>query len=590
MVLSPAVERFVPLVALSALLAAVPWLAGDYRAYQLGLYLLYGIAAQGIALTWGSAGFLSLGQAVFFGLGAYMSGFVLKAAQAQPLAWCLLPLVAIVPGVIAYAIGRLVFARAQASGPYFSLITLALAMLAVQIANQWSSVTGGFNGMGGIPELPHLGRYDLMYWLVAAACVSTTALLAWSQRTPWGVLLRATAQNEARLQLFGLATDRLKATAFAVSGLVAGIAGLLYAPHQGLVTPQSIGYGLSTELVIWAAVGGRAGPYGALLGALAIGLASSELREHFAYWEVLVALVFIAVMLRYPGGLMSALGVLMNRLPKRATRWAESNPPTRQAQTPAPRKTAVVRELAYVGVEVQLGGVRILDGLNLRLVSRGVHCLIGPNGAGKTSSFNVLTGRLALTRGMIFLNGRDVSGRRADTIARLGVGRKLQIPSVFSELSVEQNLLIALWAQRARQRDLFSAASWHWHTPMRALVEHEFVFLRDKAAQPAGELSQGERQMLELSMTLLAEPRVLLLDEPCAGLSPQETRRQMDVIDKAVRALDAMALVIEHDMAAVEVLAQRVHVLHQGRLLTSGTLAEVQAHAGVKAVYAGGRK
>src|SRR5438105_6046275 len=157
---SRAVKHFAPTLALAAALFLVPVLAGDFCAYQLSLYLLYGMVAQGVALTWGRLGFLSLGQALFFGLAAYLSGTVLKASQGHLWVIPILVLLPLVPALLGYAIGRLVFTRGQGSGPYFTLITLALVMLASQLANQWSSVTGGFNGLGDIPDLPGLGRYD----------------------------------------------------------------------------------------------------------------------------------------------------------------------------------------------------------------------------------------------------------------------------------------------------------------------------------------------------------------------------------------------------------------------------------------------
>jgi len=129
-----------------------------------------------------------------------------------------------------------------------------------------------------------------------------------------------------------------------------------------------------------------------------------------------------------------------------------------------------------------------------------------------------------------------------------------------------------------------------WHSSLCGLLETQFPFLVVQAEQRAGALSQGQRQMLELAMTVLTEPRLLLLDEPCAGLSVHETKQQMQAIDLAVRELKATALLIEHDMAAVQALGERMHVLHQGRLLASGTLAEIQADVNVQAVYAGGRK
>jgi branched-chain amino acid transport system permease protein len=585
---------WVPLAALAAALVAVPLLGDSFLAYQVGTYLLYGLVAQGIVLSWGRCGFLPLGQALFFGLGAYLSGGVLKAAEAQPAWWFAWPLTALLPGLLAYAVARILFARKHESGPYFSLVTLALAMLGFQIANQWSSVTGGFNGLAGIPELPGLDRYEHMYWVVAAVVVAATAGFSWLDRRPVGTLWRAIADNENRLQFFGFETDRLKAAAFGLAGTAGGLAGLLYAPYQGLVTPQTTSFLLSAELVIWTAVGGRSSPYGALIGAVGIGLLSASLREHFVWWEAIVAVVFIAVVLRFPGGLVGALSALAwrARWRPRPRPWPAASarptaPPSRQAATAGASGAAV---LAFEGVRVRQHDVTILDGLDLRIDTPGIHGVIGPNGAGKTSTFNAMTGRLPVAAGAIRWRGQSLVGLTADAVAQLGVGRKFQIPSVFPSLTVADHLRIALWAQRASPADLLRARTLDWGSPLLQRLQTQLPFLDELASRPAGTLSQGQRQMLELAMTLLPEPPLLLLDEPCAGLSTQETGRQLAVIAETVHALGATALLIEHDMTAVEALAQRVHVLHQGRLLASGSMAEVQASDAVRGVYAGGRK
>lgn len=576
-------EVWLPWCLLAIALVAVPVLGDDYLAYQLGLYLLYGLVAQGIALAWGRCGFLPLGQALFFGLGAYVSGGVLKAAQVQPLWWWAWPLAVAAPALLAWALARVLFARRFESGPYFSLITLALAMLGFQIASQWSSVTGGFNGLGGIPDLPGLDRYSTLYGLIAAVVLACTAAWVALDRLPLGTLWRATAEQENRLQFFGFATDRLKATAFGVSGALAGLAGALYAPHQGLVTPPVVGFQLSAELLIWAAVGGRGSPYGALLGAVGIGWLSATLRQSFVYWEVIVALLFIAVVLRFPGGAVSLAAPLWRHLARRTRAPAAVDAPPRPG-------AADHEELAFEGVRVVQQGVTILDGLDLRVGTRGVHGLIGPNGAGKTSAFNALTARLPLAAGQVRWCGEDLAGLTADAIARRGIGRKFQIPSVFPNLTVAEHLRLATWAQRTTALDLLRSRTHHWQTPLRAALAAQLPFLVEAADIPAGELSQGQRQMLELVLTLLPEPRLLLLDEPCAGLSTQETALQLGLIDTAVRRLHNTALLIEHDLSAVERLAAQVHVLHQGRRLASGTLTQIQADPAVQAVYAGGRK
>lgn len=566
--------------ALALALAILPWTTNDFVAYQVALFLIYGIATQGVALCWGRLGFLPLGHALFFGFGAYLFGGALKAAQTQTLWLLALPLALALPAALAYVVARLVFARSFSSGPYFSLITLAMTMLGALAAQQWSGVTGGFNGMANIPELPFTERYSTLYWSIAACAVASTGALALLVRSPLGVLWSAVAQNEDRLQLFGYATDRLKAAAYALSALLAALGGALFAVHQGIVTPQALGFVLSTEFVIWAAVGGKGSALGALLGAVFVGYASAELRDRFASWEVVVGLLFIAVVRFLPEGFAGLA-------PRRSSVAAGGG-----ASLPAPPvvPAAAPLRLAFEGVHSAQSGVKILDGLDLAVQGPGIRSVIGPNGAGKTSSFNVLTGRLPLRKGRIVLDGLSIGGQNAWRVARRGVGRKLQIPSVFAQLSVQQNLLVALWAGRLHGARALSGSPLRWHSSLLDELLEQFPELHERRDTPAGQLSQGQRQALELVMTLLPEPRLVLLDEPCAGLSPAETQRMIDVIRSAVARIDAAALLIEHDIKAVAALGGEVFVLHQGRRLAQGSLAKVQADPAVRAVYSGGHK
>ena len=225
--------------------AAAAVRVGDFWAYQLGLLYLYAIAALGVGLCWGRAGFLPLGQGLFFGLAAYLSGLALIAFERQRVA-------AAAAAARRLRLGparlrdrrRWCFAARGESGPYFSMITLALALLAYQVANNWESVTGGFNGLKGIPGLPGLDSYTAAYDVAARRSRSPCwRSPRWLYRAPLGVLWAALAHNERRVVLFGFDTNRLKAVAFGVSGLLAGIGGAIYAPQQGLVTPQLVGFG-----------------------------------------------------------------------------------------------------------------------------------------------------------------------------------------------------------------------------------------------------------------------------------------------------------------------------------------------------------
>jgi branched-chain amino acid transport system permease protein len=561
---------------------ALPFVLGDFLAYQLALYFLYAIAALGIGLTWGQAGFLPLGQAMFVGIAAYLSGHALKAFGESLLLVVLLPLAALIPGLIAYGIGLLLFRGRRESGPYFAMITLALTLLVYQIATNWNSVTGGFNGLKGIPGLPGLDDITDAYPVAAVALFVAVAAVAWLVEAPLGVLWRAVSQNERRVAFFGFDTGRLKAAAFGASGVLGGVAGVLYAPQQGLVTPELCGFILSADLVIWAAVGGRRSVYGPVLGAVLIGTLTAEIRDDISFWEAITAALFIGVVLYAPDGLIGLLAPLRRLLP-------DSRRAPETAQAPARERSDAPLRLEIDGVTTEVGEVRILDRLTLAIDRPGIFCIIGPNGAGKTSTFNMLTGELPAQHGRVRLDGEDVTGTAPDRMTRRGIGRKFQIPNVFPELSIADNLAIALWGGRARPLDLLKPGLRRWSSPVIDELRQRYPFLAD-AARPAGALSHGERQVLELVMALATEPRLLLLDEPCAGLSAAETRQVIDVVRWAGERLGARIVIIEHDMALVQELADHVFVLHQGALLASGSVAQVRADPAVQAVYAGGTK
>jgi branched-chain amino acid transport system permease protein len=568
-------------VAIAALLL-LPFAVGEFWAYQLGLLYLYAIAALGLGLCWGRAGFLPLGQGLFFGLAAYLSGLALIAFEQSPWLLVLIPLAACASGLAAFLIGTLVFRRRGESGPYFSMITLALSLLAYQLANNWESVTGGFNGLKGIPGLPGLDSYTAAYYVAAVALVLSTGLVAWLYRAPIGVLWAALAHNERRVVMFGFDTNRLKAVAFGVSGMLAGIGGALYAPQQGLVTPQLCGFLLSADLVIWAAVGGRSRLLGPVLGAVLIGALTSGMRDRFAFWEIAIAVIFIVVVLLFPQGLIGVFAPLERRFARHAG-------PAPRITAPARAETSGAARLVVEDVEVRIGEVTILNRLSLAIDRAGIFCVIGPNGAGKTSTFNMLTGELAPQAGRVAFDGRPLRRLATHHVMRLGVGRKFQIPSVFTALSIADNIAIALWSGRASPLDLLRPRSRRWSSPVLEALQERYPFLAD-AERTASQLSHGERQILELSMALLGEPRLLLLDEPCAGLSPRETAQVIDVIRWASERRGATIVVIEHDMSLVRKLADHVFVLHNGSLLAQGTVAEIQADAAVRAVYVGAEK
>lgn len=573
-------------VTLLVSLLLIPFVFGEFAAYQIGLFLIYGIAGQGIGYLWGRAGILPFGQAAFFGIAAYGSAHVLRSVPSLPLQIACMILIILAVALIAFLLASIVFRGRTDSGPFFSLITLALAIIAEQIAGTATNLTGGFNGLGGFQPLANLDQFGSLYYLIVAAVIVTTATLMSLDKLPVGLVARALADNEKRLQLFGFRTHLIKGGVFALSAAIAAIAGILFANHQGIVTPVSTGFLLSANLVIWTAVGGRYHVLGPLIGSVAIGLLSAELRDSFVYWEVILALIFIVVVLKAPGGFAEFMHQFVKRM--RPQKVKAIDPIENVPDTRASKDAAT---LTFRDAWVQVGPVRILNGLNLQTPERGIVCVIGPNGAGKTSLLNAITGHLPLKTGDLKFGQSEIQNRAPYCALNSGIARKLQVPSVFSSLTVSENLAISMFAGRAKFSDFFRSRTLRWRSSrINALLNRPSLPLKGALFQSASDLPQGHRQFLEFAMTSATDPRVLLLDEPCAGLSPSETRLMTELLREFQDENQGLVLLIEHDMSIVRSLSDHLVVMHQGAVLAEGNYAEIRENKDVKAVYAGGTK
>jgi len=232
------------------------------------------------------------------------------------------------------------------------------------------------------------------------------------------------------------------------------------------------------------------------------------------------------------------------------------------------------------------GGVRAVDGVSMTLPRGEIRALIGPNGAGKSTLFNILTGQLRADSGEVSFEGRRVTGLPPHAVARLGVARTFQITATFGSLSALENVQVARLAHARLSRALFRPAAAAEAGPALALLEQ--VGLGEQAARAAGVLAYGDLKKLELAIALAREPTLLLLDEPTAGMAPAERGALMALTASIARARGLTVLFTEHDMDVVFSVADRIMVLHQGRLLAEGAPAEVRGNAEVQAVYLGG--
>jgi branched-chain amino acid transport system ATP-binding protein len=241
--------------------------------------------------------------------------------------------------------------------------------------------------------------------------------------------------------------------------------------------------------------------------------------------------------------------------------------------------------LATLALTRSFGALSALSRVSLAVAPRERRAIIGPNGAGKTTLFNVITGQLAPTSGRILLEGAPLDGLAPHAVARRGISRSFQRNNLFPRLPVEENLRLAAAVAAPGTWDLVGSVARH-HAPLaRAREVAEVVGLADRLGDPAGRLSYGEQRQLEVGVALATGPRLLLLDEPTAGMSPEETVRMTRMLESLPR--EVTLLIIEHDMDVVGSLADRVTVLHHGEVLTEGTFAEVKADPRVYEVYLG---
>lgn len=244
--------------------------------------------------------------------------------------------------------------------------------------------------------------------------------------------------------------------------------------------------------------------------------------------------------------------------------------------------------LSVEGLSKEFGGVEVLASFELRLGAHDLLCVIGPNGCGKTTLLNLLSGQLRPSAGRVMFRGTNLAALRPFEIARLGVGRKFQVPSVFASLTVSENLSVARSAE-AGQAGLRALARPAGEADKAAIAETlDLVGLAGKENNPAGTLAHGEMQWLEIGMVLVGQPKLMLLDEPTAGMTRGETAETAALIRRIHGQSETAVILIEHDMRFVEALGAPVAVMMGGKILTTGTYDEIRANADVRAGYLGG--
>lgn len=561
-------------IACLALTVAGPWLFDTYLLNVLIKALFFAVAAVTVDILWGYTGYLTFGQSAFFGVGAYAAGLAFTHYGFSPGIALAAALVAVgAAALLALATGWLSFYRG--ASPFFAtVISLVLPIVLTQVALSGGTYTGSSSGLTGYDT------FDLSleaWYVIAAGGLSVVALLAWvAVRSDGGRILAALRDNEGRCSYLGLNTAHWRIALLVVCGAVASLAGFGYGAFSGVVAPELTGFVFGTELIIWVALGGRGTVWRPVLGVVLINVAGSYLSGNMPFlYQLVLGVTFILVILLLPRGL----------LPLLLAPWRRRRPaPVPELVARAPAQAAAESGLVLAGVAKRFGSLKVLEGIDLRARGGELLGLIGPNGAGKTTLMRCIADGAERSEGTVELCGHAVRRDGPEQCVRYGLGRKFQNANIFDTLTVAESLRIAT---TLRERP-----SWRRRAPVLALPAYALEVLRmtgldQQLDRVARDLSHGQQQALELAMVLALEPRVVLLDEPTAGLSKDERARIGQVLSALAHTHGLCCLLVEHDLDFVAEVATRIIVLHQGRIVMDGSFREVAESELVRTIYAG---
>ena len=564
-------------------IVAITWIslgmvvANSY--YQLMLTLVPIWAVMGLSwnLLSGYTGLISFGHAAFFGLGAYTVTIALVKFDITP--WLGIPLGMIVGAVAGILIGYPTF---RLRGHYF-----ALAMLAYPMALLYVFVWLGYQEVP-LPmkrEKPafymQFSDYRVYIALAVGLLVVSLLISLAVERSRFGMSLTAIKQNEAAAEAAGIDTLAWKMRAIMLSGAVAAAAGGLYAVVLLVVTPESVfGVLTSAQALTIALFGGVGILWGPLIGAAILIPLSETLQAHLGdvipgIQGVVYGIAIILVVLLAPEGVFWRVRDRFQRPYAPGAVPATPLAPhiVTAAPAPAPPRKPI---LAVSGISKSFGGLRAVTNVSFEIGDGEIVGIIGPNGAGKTTLFNLLNGFLQADSGKVVFAGHELIGLKPNRVCRLGVGRTFQVARAFPRLSVLNNVVVGAYATTTNDADAFAAAS-------TALAQ---VGLIGRSDASAGRLTNKELRLMELARALAGRPRLLLMDEPLAGLASQEIEDMLAVIRSLV-AQGMTIVIIEHTMRAMVRLSERFVVLDHGAILAVGQPSEVINNGGVIEAYLG---
>ncbi|MBV8095800.1 MAG: branched-chain amino acid ABC transporter ATP-binding protein/permease [Acetobacteraceae bacterium] len=545
------------------------------------------IVTLGLDILVGWTGQISLGHAGLYAVGAYTTA-IMSTRLGLPF-WVTAPAGIALAGLCGAA---LALPSLRAKGPYLAMVTIAFGFMAEVTSNRWS-FTGGPMGISSIPPPTLPGGSEMTatqyFWLIAGVALLCHLLAANLFRSRIGRTFRALQSSDIAAEIVGINVYRYKVLAFVISSVYAGIGGVFFAHQSGFINSDTFVFSFSVSLLAAVLIGGSGTLYGPLVGSVILNLIPTVFASLYKYHLYIFGGIILVTIVFLPKGIVGSLRQItwFRRVHRETPDIASDACIPDFAPGSLPHGAALaIRQLCK-----SFGGIRALNGVDLAIAPGTIHGLIGPNGSGKSTLVNVLSGVYRADSGAMMLGDCALSPKRPSSMARHGVTRTFQNIRLFNELSVLDNVMVGFHLQ-------FTCGFWRHFLQTRAAIAEEAAFRRkaiallafvgigERAHDRAQDLPHGQQRMLEIARALAVRPRLLMLDEPAAGVSPAELSNLMRII-RAIRAAGVTLLVIEHHMDLIMQVSDTISVLDFGQKIAEGTAAAICADPKVIEAYLG---
>ncbi|MGE8941539.1 ABC transporter permease subunit [Leptospira interrogans] len=580
-------------------LAVMPWIGNDYHLHVISILLVHVLIAASLNLVMGYLGIFSLGHVALLGLGAYAMGNLFAAVGV------IYPIAVLGGAVFAAASGAIVALPAlRLSGFYLAIVTLSFSMFVHWLFIHGGQLTRGASGMIlSHPDFSWAGlksSVGMFYLTLLAAAVALRSLYN-VVASPVGRSLLCISDQPHIAAGLGIDVARAKITTFAYSAFIAGLAGALYGGVVSVIDPASFHVMAMMFQFMMVVVGGLGAILGSVLGATIVTFGLEILRPFAGYWEIIFGGVLLLSLLFMPYGVYGFLAKVWPAL--REQRHVPANQPMAAdsagrlelfAPAAGPSATPLPAAVEIIDVSKSFGGVRAIDGLSLSLEGGRIHGIIGPNGSGKSTLINLISAYERPDTGVIQVLGSDLSQRAEHSVAGLGVSRTYQNLHLVKGLSVLENVLLGLYPRSSASPLSIVTRSPSFLSEERAHVERayaalDFVGAGDLANRLANELSGGQMRLVEIARAIAGGPRLILMDEPAAGLSIVRIDVIKRLVERINRELGVTVVLVEHVLNVVMDISHTITVLDAGKVLAVGTPDSVRNDERVRDVYFGRR-